>query len=258
MSGENLSIFVAFIAGVASFLSPCVLPLVPAYVGHLIGATANSGFETEKNHTVSSSLKRPGYRVVALTHAAMFVFGFSLVFVIFWASLGALSQLLPAYIRYVRPIGGIILIILGLNMAGLFRIAFLYRTFRPRSNKIISTKPKTVGLSASFFTGVIFAAGWTPCIGPVLGSIIGLASESSTALNGTFLLVAYSFGLGLPFMVCALALGQADRLLKRLNFRLNRRGWVSLVSGIFVALVGVLMLTNTFQTLPQYFNWMAL
>lgn len=273
---NNISIAVAFAAGLLSFLSPCVLPLVPAYLGHLIGVTTASGNREDKiypttNHTAIAQATRKRVRLLAFTHASMFVLGFSLVFVTFWASIGLIGQLLPAYLRYIRPLGGIILIVLGLNMAGVFRISFLSRTFRlnlkrggkeePLSNTTSQCSDNSrsqPGLPASFFTGVIFAAGWTPCIGPVLGGIIGLASENPTAGQGTYLLIAYSLGLGVPFLLCAIALGQADRLLQRLNRRLNRTGLVSITSGLFVALVGILMLTNVFQTLPRYFNWMAL
>lgn len=272
MPADNISIFVAFAAGLLSFLSPCVLPLVPAYLGHLAGVTTThqEGLGQENlviSHFGAARLKKNGVasaRLLALSHAAAFVAGFSIVFVTFWASIGLLGYLLPGYIRFVRPLGGLILIILGLNMAGLFRISFLYRSFGLKAKKPWNKKgaepdsPKSPGLPASFFTGVIFAAGWTPCIGPVLGSIIGLASAGTTALEGTYLLAAYSLGLGVPFMLTALALGQANRFLRSLNRRLNGLRLVSILSGLFVALVGVLMLTNVFQTLPQYFNWLPI
>ncbi len=271
MSTDNISIFVAFAAGLLSFLSPCVLPLVPAYLGHLAGVTTAHQKGKEPGTLIISRSGAARWdkngaanaRLLALSHAAAFVLGFSVVFVTFWTSIGLLGQLLPGYIRYVRPIGGLILIILGLNMAGLFRISFLYRSFGMKAKSSLNkgrddAYQKSPGLPASFFTGVIFAAGWTPCIGPVLGSIIGLASESTTALEGTYLLIAYSLGLGVPFMLTALALGQANRFLRSLNRKLNGLRVVSILSGLFVALVGVLMLTNVFQTLPQYFNWLPL
>ncbi len=187
--------------------------------------------------------------------------GFSLVFVTFWASLSAIGQFLPGYIRYVRPLGGIILILLGLNMAGVLRIGFLFRTVGFEKKNWSSgevQKEHRPGLPASFFTGVLFAAGWTPCIGTVLGGIIGLAGESATAVQGVYLLVAYSLGLGVPFMLCALALGQANTMLKRLNRNLNRTRLIAVISGLFVVVVGILMLTNTFQTMSAYFNWLPL
>jgi len=141
-------------------------------------------------------------------------------------------------------------------MLGVFRIGFLYRTIRLQGKQ--PDPNNHPGLPASFFTGVVFAVGWTPCIGPVLGSIIGLASESGTVLEGAYLLMAYSLGLGVPFILCALALGQLNGLLRRLNYKLNGTGLVSILSGLFVILVGVLMLTGIFQLLPQYFNWLPL
>ncbi|MBN9390860.1 MAG: cytochrome c biogenesis protein CcdA [Chloroflexi bacterium] len=274
MTTDNVSILLAFAAGLLSFLSPCVLPLVPAYLGHLAGVTtAQQETADQGNYIIYASgaarLNKSGgmgtARLLALIHALAFVTGFSLVFVTFWASIGLLGQLLPGYIRYVRPLGGVVLIILGLNMAGLFRISFLYRSLGLNSlrsfNKGYGNQDKPArrtGLPASFFTGVIFAAGWTPCIGPVLGSIIGLASESTRAIEGIFLLIAYSLGLGVPFMLTALALGQANGLLRSLNQSLNGLRLVSIISGLFVAIVGVLILTNVFQTLPKYFNWLPL
>lgn len=271
MNSENISLFVAFLAGLVSFLSPCVLPLVPAYLGHLLGVTAGvSGAASLTQEMVSlgnNETGNPGQsqgfssvRMQALSHALMFVSGFSLVFVTFWASLNAIGQFLPGYIRYVRPVGGIILIILGLNMAGVFRLKLLYRTFKWDRKVTGQTQPRPPaqpGLPASFFTGVLFAAGWTPCIGPILGGIIGLASESTTALQGTYLLVAYSLGLGVPFILCALALGQANALLRGLNRKLNSTRLISVISGLFVTVVGFLMLTNTFQAMSVYFNWLV-
>lgn len=277
MSGENISIFIAFIAGLLSFVSPCVLPLVPGYLGHLVGITyvgpstnimaTDSRIITETNNNADGEtkfvgIKQGSLRLLAFIHAVAFVFGFSVVFVTFWASIGALGAFLPDYIRYVRPMGGIILIVLGLNMAGIFHIAFLYRSFKFSQKPYLKTtdlkQTKQRGLPSSFFLGVIFAAGWSPCIGPVLGAIIGLASESSTALKGMYLLVFYSLGLGVPFIICALLLSQVTTKLRLLNRWLNGAGLISVVSGLLVALIGVLMLTNVFQVLPQYFNWLPL
>jgi cytochrome c-type biogenesis protein len=272
MDEQSLGVGVAFLAGLISFVSPCVLPLVPAYLGHLIGATVAEtrhigldAINTVGNRNeVNYDLKIGRLRLLALSHAALFVVGFSLVFITFWASINTLGALLPAYIKYIRPIGGFILIILGLNTMGLLNIKSLYRTFRIVNPKRVTftgdqtLASKNGGFSVSFFTGVIFAAGWTPCVGPVLGGIIGLASERATALQGVVLLFAYSLGLGVPFLLCAVMLGKADAFLRVLNRNINRTRVVSLVSGFFIIVVGVLILTNVFQTLPRYFNWLPL
>jgi cytochrome c-type biogenesis protein len=271
MDEQSLGIGIAFLAGLLSFVSPCVLPLVPAYLGHLIGVTVTGTRTDEMDSTIvvdyqtGAAYRRKVnmLRVVALGHAALFVLGFSLVFITFWASINTLGYLLPTYVKYIRPAGGILLIVIGLNTMGLLHINLLYRTFQLRNLRQTSISkdvaaPKKTGFSVSFFTGVLFAAGWTPCVGPILGGIIGLASERATALQGVALLSAYSLGLGVPFLLCAFLLGRATGLLRALNRNINRTRLVSVISGLFIVTVGILMLTNVFQTLPRYFNWLPL
>ena len=233
MDSQNLSLLVAFGAGLLSFLSPCVLPLVPAYIGHLAG---------------SSSLSAPeSRRTVTMLHSVAFVLGFSLVFVGFWASIGLIGHVLPGYADLFRQLGGVVLIVLGIHQMGIWKIPLLYREFRmePRLNS--AATPAT-----SLLVGVAFAAGWTPCVGPVLAGIIGLASMSETVGQGTYLLIAYSLGLGVPFLVTGLALAQASALLNRVKRHLNV---ISIASGVLLVGIGLLMLSNTFRLLPQYFNW---
>ncbi len=233
MDTQNLSLLVAFGAGLLSFLSPCVLPLVPAYVGHLAGT--------------SSLLTPESRRMVTLFHSAAFVLGFSLVFVGFWASIGFVGYVLPGYADLFRQVGAVVLIVLGLHQMGAFKIPLLYREFRMEPRLTSATTPVT-----SLLVGVAFAAGWTPCVGPVLAGIIGLASMSETVGQGTFLLVAYSLGLGVPFLATGLALAQASALLNRVKRYLNL---ISVASGVLLVAIGLLMLSNTFRLLPQYFNW---
>lgn len=234
MDPENITLLVAFGAGVLSFLSPCVLPMVPAYVGYLAGSSAQSPLEKAR-------------RLDTLVHSAAFVLGFSLVFVGFWASIGVIGFVLPGYAELMRQIAGIILIAMGLHQAGLLRIALLYREFRLAPQLMARSTPV-----ASMLVGVAFAAGWTPCIGPILAGIIGLATLSETAGRGTLLLIAYSLGLGVPFLATGLAIGQATSLLARMK---RYMGAVSLVSGILLIVIGLMMLSDTFKLLPQYFNW---
>ncbi len=233
MDSQNLSLLVAFGAGLLSFLSPCVLPLVPAYIGHLAGTSSISAPESR--------------RMVTLVHSVAFVLGFSLVFVGFWASIGLIGYVLPGYADLFRQVGGVVLIVLGLHQMGLFQISLLYREFRMEPRLTSAATPVT-----SLLVGVAFAAGWTPCVGPVLAGIIGLASMSDTVSRGTFLLVAYSLGLGVPFLATGLALAQASALLNRLKRHLNV---ISIASGVLLVGIGLLMLSNTFRLLPQYFNW---
>lgn len=233
MPTADVSVALAFLAGVVSFLSPCVLPLVPAYIGHLAGTTA----------TGAAALPR---RVV-LGHALTFVAGFSTVFIAFWVSIGLAFDLLRDYAPLLRQIGGVVLIVMGLNLLGVFTLPFLFKEQRFDHQR---TGPPALG--ASYVVGMVFAAGWTPCIGPVLGSIIGLASFSDTVWQGAWLLVAYCAGLGLPFLATAFAFRSAVGTLRRLQALMPV---ISRVGAVFIIIVGVLMLTNTFARLAGLFNW---
>jgi len=230
-----LSALLAFGAGVLSFLSPCVLPLVPAYIGHLAGASISPGAPTVQ-------------RATTLSHALAFVLGFTTVFVLFWTIIRVVDlYVFPGFVNYVRQIGGLVLIVMGLHVAGVFRIPLLYR------EKRIHLAPRGApSLPMSFVVGVLFAAGWTPCTRPILSGIIGLATFTDTMAQGAVLLASYSLGLGVPFLVTAFALGSAALFLKRLN---RYFGVIEAVSGTFLIAVGVLMLTGLFLRLPQYFNW---
>lgn len=230
---EKLSLLVAFGAGILSFLSPCVLPLVPAYIGHLAGSSASAAPDTR--------------RLVTLLHSAAFVAGFTLVFVSFWASIGLIGYVLQDRADLLRQVGGLVLIVLGLHQMGVWRIGYLYRQFRaePRLDSVATPL-------SSFLVGVAFAAGWTPCVGPVLAGIIGLASLSETVAQGTYLLIAYSLGLGIPFLLTGLLFAQSSALLGRLK---RQMGLISVASGTLLVVIGILMLSNLFRFLPQYFNW---
>jgi cytochrome c-type biogenesis protein len=230
-----LTVAIAFAAGLLSFLSPCVLPLVPAYIGHLAGASLSPGAPSVN-------------RGATLAHALAFVLGFTTIFVLFWTVIWAIDlYVFPGFVQYFRQVGGIILIVMGLHVAGVLRIPLLYR------EKRFYLEPRGApSLPLSFMVGVLFAAGWTPCIGPILSGIIGLATFSDTMAQGALLLASYSLGLGVPFLATAFALGSAALLLKRFS---RYFGVVEVLSGLFLIAVGVLMLTGLFMRLPQYFNW---
>src|SRR5215210_453946 len=228
-----LSAVLAFGAGLLSFLSPCVLPLVPAYVGHLAGASLSPGAPTVS-------------RATTLSHALAFVLGFTTVFVLFWTIIRVIDlYVFPGFVNYFRQVGGVVLIVMGLHVAGVFRIPLLYR-----EKRFYLQRRGAPSLPMSFVVGVIFAAGWTPCIGPILSGIIGLATFTDTMAQGAILLTSYSLGLGVPFLATAFALGSATLLLKRFS---RYFGVVEVVSGLFLIAVGVLMLTGLFLRLPQYF-----
>lgn len=234
LDSENITLLVAFGAGILSFLSPCVLPLVPAYVGYLAGSS--TGIDLAERR-----------RSETLGHSAAFVAGFSIVFVGFWASIGIIGSVLPSYAELMRQVAGVILIVMGLHQAGALRIPLLYREFRMAPRLAGKSTPLT-----SLLVGIAFAAGWTPCIGPILAGIIGLATLSDTVGQGAALLLAYSLGLGVPFLATGVAIGQATAFLSRVK---RYMGAISVASGALLIVIGVMMLSDTFKLLPQYFNW---
>ncbi|HET9477533.1 MAG TPA: cytochrome c biogenesis protein CcdA [Dehalococcoidia bacterium] len=235
MDGENVTLLIAFAAGVLSFASPCCLPLVPVYIGHMV--------------QVSAETTGPSHRIVSLFHAAAFVAGFSVIFVAFWASIGLLGFFALDNARYMREIGGAILIFMGLHLLGVINIGILNREYVVGSNGVSNSRP---GYPRSLIMGMTFAAGWTPCIGPVLGSIIGLAVIEDEVAKGTLMLVAYSAGLGVPFLVMALAVDPISNGLKKIRPVLAA---VPIVSGALVVAIGVLILTNNLIRLNQFFYW---
>ena len=241
-----LTILLAFLAGVVSFASPCCLPLVPAYLSYMVGATPKDS---------------PRARRVAFHHSLAFVLGFTIVFVALWASVGLVGYLLRDYVGILRQVGGAILIIMGLHVAGLIRISALYRQVSVPTGRLIGRSESgdgTVKVLApdygrSTLIGMAFAAGWTPCVGPILGGIIGLASLSASVGQGTVLLIAYALGLGVPFVLVAVGATAAHRRLAW--FRRHEAG-ISLVTGAMLIVVGFLMITNLFVklsgTLPTF------
>ena len=229
MEGQSLNLLVAFGAGILSFASPCVLPLVPIYLGYLGGAA------------VGDEARSRGKTVA---HALAFVLGFSLVFVVLGASVGLVGYALYRHLPVIVRVGGVLLVVLGLHLTGLVKIPFLYM------EKRIQVKQQAKGTYwASFLVGMVFAFGWTPCVGPILSGILLLASVTQTVGRGALLLAAYSLGLGLPFLLTALALSLATRWLKRLNRYMNA---VSVVAGAFLIIAGVLLFTGLFDRLSQY------
>lgn len=237
MIGEQTSLAIAFGAGVVSFVSPCVLPLVPAYVGNLAGVSL-------------AESAPPRIRLTSVLHAVTFVGGFTTTFVLFGISIGLIGSLLQDYLPYIRIVGGVILIFLGFNVMGIWRVPFLQREFRAP----FSLRGR-VSYRRSFTLGLLFAAGWTPCIGPVLSTIIALASLRDTVWQGGYLLLVYSVGLGTPFVITAFAINPVTRLLRRVG-RYHRV--ISLLTGVFIIAVGVLIMTNRFARIASYFDWGAL
>jgi len=267
MAGTDLTILVALAAGVISFLSPCVLPLVPAYVGQLSAIAVASAAEGASPSRWS-----------AMRHALAFVFGFGAVFTLLGVTATFAAGPLVDYLPALRIVGGLVLIVLGLNLAGILRIPALERNWRPLDAGAagsLATATNSIGFGggasrsvgdrlggrmvsarggwvASFGLGSIFAIGWTPCIGIILGGILTLAATSTTALQGTLLLVAYTIGLGLPFLLIAAVYDRAPRLLAPL---VRHGRVVALIGGLLVAFIGVAMVFDWLSLFPRYFNF---
>ena len=245
--GSVLGLGIAFTGGVASFASPCCLPLVPAYVSYMVGATGEG-----------TTGRRP-----AAAHGLAFVLGFSLVFVSFYAIISALGVFVDR--RLLNSIGGALLIVMGLQVAGLINLRALWRDTRVMPSMggslgggvvlagagggtVVATGSRP-GYGRSFTFGLLFAAGWSPCIGPILGGILGLATAAASLSTGTALLVAYAAGLAIPFL--AVAMG-ASAVAARLTWIGRHHVVVNAVTGLLLVVLGALMLTNTLGQLAKF------
>lgn len=248
MDSSHLSIGIAFVAGLASFLSPCVLPLVPIYLMQLVGQSVyQSSGGTEGAGIVGSaeSTENRPARLTTFLHAVIFMLGFSIAFVALGATASTLGSFLNAYQFQLRQVGGILLIIIGLHLTGILKLPFLYR------QKRFEFHPTRPSYPASFLIGLIFAIGWTPCIGLILGPILALAAKAATLSQGVFLLLAYSLGLGIPFLLLGLSL---DRVSKALKWLKPHLGKIEIATGAVMILVGLMIYFNWLLYLNRYFN----
>jgi cytochrome c-type biogenesis protein len=222
---QNVSIPAALIAGLVSFLSPCVLPLVPPYLIYLTGAT----IEHVANDEAAASSKR-----AVMISALLFVLGFSTVFVALGASASLIGGLIRAWSAQLSILAGIVIIVMGLHFLGLTRIGLLMREGR-------LPIPKPVGLWGAYVMGLAFAFGWTPCIGPILAAILSIAAAEATVAKGAGLLAVYSAGLGIPFLVAALMIKQFSALFSRMKTHLAT---VERAMGVLLVVTGVCFLTG--------------
>lgn len=229
-----LTIWMALGAGILSFLSPCVLPIFPSYLSFITGLSFSE---------LSGSVNNIRTRRAIILNALCFIFGFSVVFMSLGASFSLLGQLLFDYQQILRKVGGVLVILFGLYIAGFLKFPFLTRTFQ------FELKDRPAGYLGAFIVGVTFAAGWTPCVGPILGSILLYASTAKTAYTGIMMLGAYSLGLAIPFFLSALALNRFFDYFDRYKRLIPV---VSTVGGIFLVFVGGLLLTNYFTILSTY------
>ncbi len=231
----ELPILTALFAGAISFLSPCVLPLVPPYLCYMAGVSLDTltGEASKLDNSVVAAARRR-----AVIHSIIFVLGFSLVFTALGAGASGIGQLLRAHMDTLAMVAGIIIIVMGLHFLGLFKIGLLYREARFSSTK--------AGLVGSFLMGLAFAFGWTPCIGPVLGVILAMASSSNSVAEGAGMLAVYSAGLGIPFLLAALFIGPFMQFLARFRKHL---GTMEKVTGGLLVVTGILFLTGGMQTM---------
>lgn len=218
----------AFTAGVLSFFSPCVFPLIPSYILYLAGVSSVVDPEKNRRHIIITSI--------------LFILGFSFVFIMFGAAAAYLGKALYGFKEIMRIIGGALLIFFGLFVMGVFKFGFLYieRKFEAR---------KPIGYLGSFIVGMTFAAAWTPCVGPILGSILVLAGASSTLYEGIILLVFYSLGLAIPFFLTALLIDLAFVYFKKIQKYL---GILQVVSGILLVIVGIIVILDYFKIISSF------
>lgn len=226
----NLTLVGAFLAGLLSFVSPCVLPLTPVYIAQLAGPAIWRSHEMEPQ-------ERGSMRLTTSLHAVAFVAGFTTTFIALGATASVLGAFLSAHQDVLRQVGGVVLIGFGLHVAGVLRLPGLNRERR------FSLRPGGRGYAASFLVGLIFALGWTPCVGPILASILILAAQAHTLGAGVLLLAIYSLGLGIPFVALGVAFDRVAPTLKRLTPHMRT---IEIVTGSLLVLMGTVI----------FFNWL--
>lgn len=233
----GVSIAAAFTAGLVSFLSPCVLPLVPGYISLVSGASVDE-LKTDENPKVLGKV---------LLHSLLFIAGFSTVFISLGASASWLGQILLSRMSLLYRIAGIVIIIFGLHLTGILRIGILYRDKRFHN----AGKPATA--FGAFMIGLAFAFGWTPCIGPILAAILSLAASQDTIRAGIMLLVLYSMGLAVPFLLTSLGINKFLKFYNRFRVHLHQ---VEVFSGVVLIVLGAMIFTNQFTRLAGYFSFL--
>lgn len=229
MHSQEVTYFGAFIAGLLSFLSPCVLPLIPSYITYITGLSFADLQSEHPSHKV---------RQTAMLHSLAFILGFTVVFVLLGASATYIGSFLNQHAGFLRKAGGILIVLLGVHVTGLIPITMLL------GEKRITLHRKPAGFAGTFLVGLAFAAGWTPCIGPILAAILMVAATEENVYHGIVLLLIYSLGLGIPFFLSSLAMHQFIVVFQR--FKKYIRVF-EICTGAFLVLVGVMI----------YFNWMS-
>lgn len=231
----DINIPIAFAAGLVSFFAPCMVPLLPVYVAYVTGVSIQD-------------LKQYGYKPFLkklLLSSVFYILGFSVIFMLLGIAVGGLGVFLRHYDRIIQAVGGVIIIFLGLDFAGIFKIPFIavQRQFK------LPSWAEGLGYLRSFLIGVIFATAWTPCVGAILGAILTLAAVSGTVFKGALMLFVYSLGISVPFMIVSLTLVAAPRYLSFISRRINV---ISKIAGVLLIVLGVLLLTGTYKYLNYW------
>ena len=235
---QEVSIPLAFMGGILSFISPCVLPLVPSYISFVTGIS----FEELSRGGGTKELKR-----IILFNSLIFILGFSTVFVvILGASAQLFGQIFVEYQDMIRRIGGLVIIFLGMHIIGIVNISILQR-----DKRFHFFRERRTGFLGSFLVGMGFAAGWTPCIGPILSMIFAMAMTSESSWAGVLLFASYSMGLAIPFMLTSLGINTFLRYFQRLRQHMRV---ISIVTGVLLIVTGVLIFSNSFSIISGYFN----
>jgi cytochrome c-type biogenesis protein len=237
METGNVTVYLAFTAGLLSFISPCVLPLIPSYVSYITGISFEELTAGEPDVKI---------RKIILFNSVAFVLGFSLVFIALGATISLLGQYFAVYKDVLRKVGAVFIVFMGLHIIGVVNIKALQR-----DKRLHLFKDKPLGYIGSFVVGIGFAAGWTPCIGPILASILIVAGASESLGKGIWLLVVYSLGLAVPFLLTSLGI---NRFLRFFNKFQRQMRVVSVVSGLFLITIGVMIYTNYFLIFTGYLN----
>lgn len=236
MEAAEISIWVAMFGGVISFLSPCVLPLVPAYLCYLAGTSYDQIAAKPEQSSVDST------KTVLM--AVFFVLGFSTVFVLLGAAASSLNHLIAPHLDILAQIAGVLIVLFGVHMTGLVRIPILYREAR------LDAATKNLRLPGAYLLGLAFGFGWTPCIGPILATILAFAANENTVSEGAFLLTIYSLGLGIPFLLAAIMIPQFLGFLGKFRRHIRK---VEIGTGVAMIITGVLIFNNDLALIA---NWM--
>ena len=231
MAGEHVAYLAAFTAGILTFLSPCILPLIPSFVAYITGVSYRELKEDQRE-----------IRVKTISHTLLFIAGFSVVFILMGLTATAIGKALFAYQKYIRIGGGILIALFGLTLTGVLKIGFLEKDYH------LQVRARKATYFGSFLVGVTFAAAWTPCAGPLFGSILVIAGTKGSVSEGVKLLTLYSLGIGVPFLITAIAM---QSFLAYFNRFKNIMAYTNKAAGALLVLVGVLIVTDSLNIITQ-------